>query len=272
MLAKTSAMPYALQPYAVALPVTTYETSATTSTAWKDIPLTKELVKCLNTGGLILKTLGLYDVAYQVVKYENKILSKQGHTFIEIVECKSLLLGLILKLKSSNRKRCKKLGNEIAELCFKRLSKYPILELVELKIVISALKVVLRTLFECGYLDEAEELGKSSFQLVVLVKDQKELSRVLNLLAHIYFYRKNFDKCFEMISQLGDAFHQCEDPIADVIFFTTLALVLRDGNWKSILQDKVNICNEYASRCPGMPNHPKYKDRVFCLCSFMTVW
>ncbi|GFQ90309.1 uncharacterized protein TNCT_250921 [Trichonephila clavata] len=34
----------------------------------------------------------------------------------------------------------------------------------------------------------------------------------------------------------------------------------------------MKICNEYATRCPGMPSHPKFRSRVFCLCSHMTTW
>ncbi|PRD23160.1 UNVERIFIED_CONTAM: hypothetical protein NCL1_47170 [Trichonephila clavipes] len=309
---------------------------------WKDVPLNKELAKCLDTGGFILKVLRLYDLAYRVGKHENKILLKTGHTFYEISKCKSLLVTVVSKTKLHRRRSlCKFLSNEIRHLCFKRITEYPILELVELKIVISALKIALTALLESGDLDATEEFGMRSFQLLVLVKDQKELSRVLLILAHVYYFRQNMDKCFEMISQLEDALHQCADPVAEAIYFTTLVLALRSTDslglgghctdcssafsgvldafnlksygviriicsdeprlptkrclqisrravrkftelssttqpniqgYQGVMEDKMKICNEYASRCPGMPSHPKFRSRVFCLCSHMTIW
>ncbi|GFV94476.1 uncharacterized protein TNCV_3353121 [Trichonephila clavipes] len=239
----------------------------------KDVPLNKELAKCLDTGGFILKVLRLYDLAYRVGKHENKILLKTGHTFYEISKCKSLLVTVVSKTKLHRRRSlCKFLSNEIRHLCFKRITEYPILELVELKIVISALKIALTALLESGDLDATEEFGMRSFQLLVLVKDQKELSRVLLILAHVYYFRQNMDKCFEMISQLEDALHQCADPVAEAIYFTTLVLALRSTGYQGVMEDKMKICNEYASRCPGMPSHPKFRSRVFCLCSHMTIW
>ncbi|GIY10330.1 uncharacterized protein CEXT_294081 [Caerostris extrusa] len=68
-----------------------------------------------------------------------------------------------------------------------------------------------------------------------------------------------------MISQLEDAFQQSVDPIAEAIYFSTL--VLASQKHKGIRQDKIDMCSEYALRTPPMPSHPKYRDRVFCLCA-----
>ncbi|KAF8788649.1 hypothetical protein HNY73_006670 [Argiope bruennichi] len=158
---------------------------------WTDHPLAPEFIKCLQVGCAILKILGLYEIAYKSGKYHLTLLSKHGHSFVDIVKSKSLLLSIVWKTKPSRKRerQSTKLGNEIRQLCFKRLMEYPIVEIVELKTIISAFKTVLNMLFEKSELTAAEELGKKIFQLLILLKHEKELTRILSVLARIYFFQ-----------------------------------------------------------------------------------
>ncbi|CAL1288956.1 unnamed protein product, partial [Larinioides sclopetarius] len=67
---------------------------------------------------------------------------------------------------------------------------YPVVELVEFKAIVSAFKAVLNMLFEKAELQAAEELGRKVFQMLVLVKHEREMTRILSILARIYFFQR----------------------------------------------------------------------------------
>ncbi|XP_035207716.1 uncharacterized protein LOC118182478 [Stegodyphus dumicola] len=230
--------------------------------------------KCLAVGCYILLTLGDYDIAYRVAKLQLKILLKCGHTFTELVKSNTLLLRAVSKTKPGKKRETeiRKWINETRQLCFNRLTEYPLLDIPELRAIASAFKIIVRILFENKELSVAEDLGRRSFQLLKLVKFQEELVNILNLLARIYFYQKNYDKCSEMINHLQDAYQQRGDSVSEAIYYMILVKFLRISDAPSARTDRMVMCCEYATRCAVVSSHPKYVNKLFCLNAEMALW
>nr|XP_042897313.1 adenylate cyclase type 10 [Parasteatoda tepidariorum] len=208
-----------------------------------DGTLGREEVKCLGVGSFITMALGDYDFAYDLAKLQLKFLLKEGYTFDEIILTKTGALNAVAKSKpgKSRESATKKYSSEIEQQCFRRLIDYPVLDITEINVVAKAFITIIRLSLEKAELEVAEELGRKAYELMKIVKNQKALSRILGLMALIYDYLQNFDKCVEIVNQLQDAVLQSDDVIAQIYYYIALVKTLNEEKSFPEMQSKEQI-------------------------------